>query len=122
MADINDKPQVNDHDHVETVPETILGTPADMVLSTLVAQDGVPWFRKPNLRKLYLLFIGSVLCIETTSGYDASVVNGLQAVPKWIECKLKFLGRCSKYPLILQISTAQKEQRWDLSVRCTLLV
>ena len=121
MADINDKPQVNDHDHVETVPETILGTPADMVLSTLVAQDGVPWFRKPNLRKLYLLFIGSVLCIETTSGYDASVVNGLQAVPRWIECRLKSMA-AARNPLILQISTAQKEQRWDLSVRCTLLV
>jgi len=86
MADVNEKSQANELDHVETVHETVLGTPVDDMLSTLVAQDNIPWFRKPNLRKLYLLFIGSVLCIETTSGYDASVVNGLQAVPKWNQC------------------------------------
>ena len=84
--------------HLEDV-ETIGvegGVPAvDTMLSELVAQDQVPWYRKRNLRKLYLLFIGSVLCIETTSGYDASVVNGLQAVPKWNECKLMVL--CSLY-------------------------
>ena len=86
MTELNDKVQASDLDHVETVHETILGTPVDTMLSALVAQDNVPWFRKPNLRKLYLLFIGSVLCIETTSGYDASVVNGLQAVPRWNQC------------------------------------
>lgn len=36
----------------------------DRLVSSMVAEDKTPWFRKPNLRKLYLLFIGSVLCIE----------------------------------------------------------
>jgi len=91
MADIPDKSQLNEQDHVETIHESVLSTPVDDMLSTLVAQDDVPWYRKPNLRKLYLLFIGSVLCIETTSGYDASVVNGLQAVPRWNQCKSSFV-------------------------------
>lgn len=74
--------------HIDNVDSrNELGVPVvDTLLSELVAQDHIPWYKKPNLRKLYMLFIGSVLCIETTSGYDASVVNGLQAVPKWIEC------------------------------------
>lgn len=75
-------------DHIETtLGGAIVGTSADTLVSTLLANDLVPWYRKPNLRRLYFLFLGSVLCIETTSGYDASVVNGLQAVPKWISCK-----------------------------------
>ena len=92
MAGINDKSQYNDQDHVETIHDTVLVTPVDDMLSTLVAQDSVPWYRKKNLRKLYLLFIGSVLCIETTSGYDASVVNGLQAVPRWNQCESRLDG------------------------------
>ena len=78
-------PEVSEH--VETIGGAVIGTSADTLVSTLLANDNVPWYRKPNLRKLYLLFIGSVLCIETTSGYDASVVNGLQAVPKWTACE-----------------------------------
>lgn len=81
------KAEIKELDHVETHPNTVVGSPVDTMLSTLVAQDNVPWYRKRNLRKLYLLFIGSVLCIETTSGYDASVVNGLQAVPRWNRCE-----------------------------------
>lgn len=92
MADSNDKFQLDEQHHVETIHETVLSTPVDDMLSTLVAQDNVPWYRKPNLRKLYLTFIGSVLCIETTSGYDASVVNGLQAVPRWNQCKSSLIA------------------------------
>lgn len=77
---------VSELDHVEAIGANAVVPQADIMLSELVAQDKTPWHRKPNLRRLYLLFIGSVLCIETTSGYDASVVNGLQAVPKWVEC------------------------------------
>ena len=58
----------------------------DNVVSNLAAQDRIPWYKKPNLRRLYLPFIGSVLCVETTSGYDASVTNGLQSVPLWNSC------------------------------------
>jgi hypothetical protein len=86
LSSETEKPVANDHTHLETLDPAIMGAPADLMLSELVALDNVPWFRKRNLRKLYLLFIGSVLCIETTSGYDASVVNGLQAVPRWISC------------------------------------
>jgi hypothetical protein len=38
----------------------------DTVVSTLAAQDPVPWYRKPNLRRLYFTFVFSVLCVEVS--------------------------------------------------------
>jgi hypothetical protein len=49
-------------------------------------EDERPWYKQPELRKLYLmmpfLFLGS-----TTLGYDGSLLNGLQTMPAWKECK-----------------------------------
>ncbi|KAJ7280292.1 hexose transporter [Mycena rebaudengoi] len=53
------------------------------LVSQLASKDSVPWYRKRNLRRLYLTFIFSVLCVETASGYDSSMLNGLQAVGTW---------------------------------------
>jgi hypothetical protein len=50
------------------------------------AEDDRPWYKQPELRKLYLmmpfLFLGS-----TTLGYDGSLLNGLQTMPAWQECE-----------------------------------
>ena len=48
-------------------------------------QDTTPWYRKKNLRFLYLTLVPSALGVEMTSGYDGSVLNGLQAVQSWID-------------------------------------
>lgn len=49
-------------------------------------EDERPWYKQPELRKLYLmmpfLFLGS-----TTLGYDGSLLNGLQTMPAWRECR-----------------------------------
>ena len=59
---------------------------ATVVESTrLLANDQTPWYQKPNLRKLYLLLVPAAIGVEMTSGFDASVLNGLQAVEKWNE-------------------------------------
>jgi hypothetical protein len=55
-------------------------------LETLIAQDTVPWHKKRNLRNLYLCLVPAVLGVEMTSGYDGSVLNGLQAVERWNIC------------------------------------
>jgi hypothetical protein len=39
------------------------------LVSRIVAADTVPWYRKPNLRMLYIIFIPTVLGVEMTSGY-----------------------------------------------------
>lgn len=59
----------------------------------LLEQDTTPWYRKTNLRNLYLCLIPAALGVEMTTGYDGSVLNGLQAVSHWQTCE------CSKYEM-----------------------
>lgn len=49
----------------------------------LVKADTVPWYRKNNLRLLYLLLVPACLCAEVTSGIDSSMLTGLQSVKEW---------------------------------------
>ncbi|RFU30888.1 hypothetical protein B7463_g5467, partial [Scytalidium lignicola] len=49
----------------------------------LASLDTVPWYRRHNLFYLYLNLIPAVLGCNMTSGYDGSVINGLQAVSAW---------------------------------------
>lgn len=46
----------------------------------------VTWYKHPGLRKLYMmmpiLFLGA-----TVNGYDSSLLNGLQTLQPWQECK-----------------------------------
>ncbi|KAJ3574673.1 hypothetical protein NP233_g1591 [Leucocoprinus birnbaumii] len=55
----------------------------DVLVSEMAMQDKTPWYRKPNLRLLYLIFLPTCLGVEMTSGFDASMMNGLQAVDSW---------------------------------------
>ena len=48
--------------------------------------DTVPWYKRRNLRRLYSTLIPAVLVVETTPGYDGSIMNGLQAVKPWLDC------------------------------------
>ncbi|KAL2850180.1 MFS transporter [Aspergillus pseudoustus] len=54
-------------------------------IKRLLAEDVTPWYKKPNLLTLYLLLIPAALGVEMTTGYDGSVLNGLQAVDGWNE-------------------------------------
>lgn len=53
------------------------------LVTRLAKQDKVPWYRKPNLRRLYLVMLPTCLGVEMTSGFDSSMMNGLQAVGTW---------------------------------------
>lgn len=56
-------------------------------VNAILALDTTPWYRKKNLRTLYFVLAPSCLGVEMTSGYDSSVLNGLQAVDHWGNCK-----------------------------------
>lgn len=47
----------------------------------------VTWYKEPGLRKLYtmmpIFFLGSTL-----NGYDGSLLNGLQTMQPWQQCKV----------------------------------
>ncbi|KAF8887256.1 hexose transporter [Gymnopilus junonius] len=45
-----------------------------------VGPDTTPWYRKPNLRLLYLILFPTCIGVEMTSGFDSSMMNGLQAL------------------------------------------
>jgi hypothetical protein len=64
-----------------------LGREADPVLTRLVDEDKVRWWKKPNLRLLYLLLYPTCMGIEITSGFDSQMINGLQLVTAWNKCQ-----------------------------------
>lgn len=64
-----------------TVPAP--GAGADTLVTRLVAADKTPWYKKPNLRYLYLMLIPTCMGVEMTSGFDSSMMNGLQNLDSW---------------------------------------
>ncbi|KAJ7746715.1 general substrate transporter [Mycena olivaceomarginata] len=60
-------------------------SPSDTIVSRLAAEDTVtvPWYKKPNLRSLYLVFLPTCIGVEMTGGIDASMLNALQAMNSW---------------------------------------
>ncbi|CAK7235365.1 hypothetical protein SBRCBS47491_009268 [Sporothrix bragantina] len=52
-------------------------------LHRMAMEDPIPWYRKPNLRSLYLLLFPCVIGIEMTSGFDSQIINAVQLVPAW---------------------------------------
>lgn len=55
------------------------------IIQQLIRTDKVRWWNKPNLRSLYLLLVPFCLFIESTSGFDSSMMNGMQALVYWKE-------------------------------------
>ncbi|PGH09401.1 hypothetical protein AJ79_05713 [Helicocarpus griseus UAMH5409] len=56
---------------------------SDPVIARLIADDHTPWYKKPNLRYLYLFLVPCCLAIESTSGFDSSMMNGVQSLDYW---------------------------------------
>ncbi|KAH8884157.1 general substrate transporter [Thozetella sp. PMI_491] len=71
--------------------ETTTTRPADdglnddftgLVLSDVIPKRDKPWWRDPTLVKLNLLLLCALLT-QTASGFDASMLNGMQSLPQW---------------------------------------
>lgn len=60
---------------------------SDPILTRLANEDKVYWWAKPNLRMLYFMLFPTCMGIELTSGFDSQMINALQIVPAWVECK-----------------------------------
>lgn len=52
-------------------------------IQRLLSEDTTPWYKKPNLRLLYLSLVPAALCVEVSSGYDGSSLNGFQIIERW---------------------------------------
>jgi len=60
-------------------------TQVDPVLTRIVEEDKVPWYKKPNLRYLYFMLFPTCMGVELTSGFDSQLINALQIVDSWVE-------------------------------------
>lgn len=60
---------------------------ADPIIQKIAQEDPVPWYKKPNLRFLYIMLFPTCMGMELTSGFDGQMINALQIVPAWQECK-----------------------------------
>jgi sugar porter (SP) family MFS transporter len=51
---------------------------SDPILTRMVAEDKVPWYKKKNLRLMYLWLFFCCMGVEITSGFDSQLINTLQ--------------------------------------------
>ncbi|KAI5920677.1 major myo-inositol transporter iolT [Camillea tinctor] len=59
----------------------IIGVKEELVnprLAVIAQADTKKWYKKPNLRYLYLILVPCALGVEWTSGFDSSMMNSLQ--------------------------------------------
>jgi len=49
--------------------EAILAESPDAIVSRLAKSDVIPWYKKKNLRTLYLILLPTCIGVEMTSGY-----------------------------------------------------
>ncbi|KAF5229920.1 hypothetical protein FAUST_10084 [Fusarium austroamericanum] len=51
-------------------------------LASVLPSDGKPWYNQKHLLKLNFIIL-SLVMFSSANGYDGSLMNGLQALPKW---------------------------------------
>ena len=73
------------HCHTTLFLTMVVEGSSDPVIARLIADDHTPWYKKRNLRLLYLTLVPCCLAIESTSGFDSSLMNGLQSLDYWQE-------------------------------------
>ena len=61
---------------------------SDPIVTHLVEQDKTPWYKKPNLRYMYLFLFLVCMGVEMTSGFDSTIINALQFSDPWNKCTL----------------------------------
>ncbi|KAF4468534.1 hexose transporter [Fusarium albosuccineum] len=55
-----------------------VGSAADPIVTRLVEEDKTPWYKKPNLRLMYIWLFCCCMGVEMTSGFDSQLINTLQ--------------------------------------------
>ncbi|CAI7653877.1 unnamed protein product [Penicillium bialowiezense] len=84
MTDTDLEKKHGEFETVENVNESRHITDIDERLQALI-QSSLPFYRKRNLTTLYLLMIPGCLLPAVTLGFDAAMMNGLQAIETWVD-------------------------------------
>jgi len=67
---------------VSKVSENALGF-SDPVVTQIANEDPVKWFKKPNLRTMYIYLFICCMGVEITSGFDSTLIGTLQFSDPW---------------------------------------
>ncbi|KAL4789719.1 general substrate transporter [Aspergillus venezuelensis] len=108
--------------------------PDRSVVQILEAEKDKGWHMNPRLARLYALLVPACLMICVTNGYDSSLLNGLQSVPKWEEyfdhptgAILGFMS--ASYPLGAILSTPfsalisdRYGRRWSIFIGSIIMI
>jgi hypothetical protein len=70
---------------------------ADPIVTRLVEEDKVRWYKKPNLRLMYVWLFLCCMGVEMTSGFDSQLINTLQFSTPFNLCKSLFLASATIY-------------------------
>lgn len=64
---------------------------SDPILTRIAAEDKLKWYKRPNLRIMYLYLFLCCMGVEITSGFDSTLIGTLQISPAWKACKNEML-------------------------------
>lgn len=64
-----------------------VGHTADPIVTRLVEEDKVPWYKKRNMRIMYVWLFLCCMGVEMTSGFDSQLINTLQFAQPFHKCK-----------------------------------
>jgi MFS family permease len=84
--------------------KTVVEGVSDPILTRMAEEDKVKWFRKPNLRTMYIYLFLCCMGVEITSGFDSTLIGVLQFSPPWNKCKISLISAgeiFSAFPLSL---------------------
>lgn len=56
---------------------------SDPIVTQIAAEDPVKWYKKPNLRVMYMCLFCCCMGVEMTSGFDSQLINVLQFSNPW---------------------------------------
>ena len=69
------------------------GHSGEAIVTRLVEEDRVPWYKKSNLRVMYFWLFLCCMGVEMTSGFDSQLINTLQFSQPFNKCKHPRLRR-----------------------------
>ena len=81
MATNNSTSKTPDSEHHATT-DVYLDDFRGIQLKDVIPNTRAPWYRDGTLLKLNFLLLAALLT-QTASGFDASMLNGMQSLPQW---------------------------------------
>lgn len=63
---------------------------SDPIVTRMVEEDKVPWYKKKNLRIMYFYLFVCCMGVEITSGFDSQLINTLQFSGPFNKCMKVF--------------------------------